>query len=144
MKKIINHRRYDTDTAKFLGSATWGQQGSFEACEEDLYRKNTGEYFLHGSGGPQSKYAESCGQNEWSGGEQIIPLSYDNACRWAEENLSGDEYESIFGAIAETGDDITLGVRVSAKAKGLLDMAVSKNNETQAAIIEQLIIQHLS
>lgn len=36
-----------------------------------------------------------------SGGEQIIPLTIESAQKWAEEYLDADEYEKIFGEIAE-------------------------------------------
>lgn len=32
---------------------------------------------------------------------KIIPLSIEEAKEWAEENLSGDEYEYIFGEVEE-------------------------------------------
>ena len=51
--------------------------------------------------GPMSKYAESTGQNQWTGGERIIPLSLEAAQEWAEKHLDGDEYEEIFGAVEE-------------------------------------------
>ena len=101
MKKIINGKRYDTDTAKKLASDWYSNRTDFYYWEETLYRKNTGEYFLHGEGGPASKYAQSVGQNSWSGGEKIIPLSVENARKWAEDHLDGDEYEKIFGVIEE-------------------------------------------
>ncbi len=143
MKKIIDNKRYDTESAKFIGSADWGQPGSFEHCEEDLYRKRTGEYFLHGFGGPQSKYAESRGQNEWSGGEQITPLSLESASEWAQANLSADEYESAFGPVSEDDGDVLIGVRISANAKRVLDLESSRTGKTQAAIIDALICDHL-
>lgn len=102
MKKVINGKRYDTDTAKKLASDWYSNCTDFHYWEETLYRKNTGEYFLHGEGGPASKYAQSVGQNSWSGGEKLIPLSVENARKWAEDHLDGDEYEKIFGVIEET------------------------------------------
>lgn len=105
MKKIINGKRYDTDTAKKLASDWYSNRTDFHYWEETLYRKNTGEYFLHGEGGPASKYAQSVGQNSWSGGEKIIPLSVENARKWAEDHLDGDEYEKIFGVIEETSSE---------------------------------------
>lgn len=102
MKKIINGKRYDTDTAKECGTA-YSKLGrrDFGYWEETLYQKRTGEFFLYGEGGPASRYAVSAGQNSWSGGEKIIPLSVENAMKWAEEHLEMEEYESIFGEIAE-------------------------------------------
>lgn len=101
MKKIIKGKAYDTETAQRVASADGGEIGSFSYWEEDLYRKKTGEFFLHGVGGPMTKYARSVGQNEWDGGEEIIPLNYTAAQRWAEEHLDGDAYEDIFGAVVE-------------------------------------------
>lgn len=105
MKKIINGKRYDTDTAKKLANDWYSNRTDFHYWEETLYRKNTGEYFLHGEGGPASKYAQSVGQNSWSGGEKLIPLSVENARQWAEDHLDGDDYERIFGTVEETSPE---------------------------------------
>ena len=49
MKKIIKGKVYDTDTARELASwANGGNWRDFSHLEETLYRKKTGEYFLHG------------------------------------------------------------------------------------------------
>lgn len=104
MKKIINGKVYDTGTAEIVGEWDNGHYMSdFDYCSENLYRKKTGEFFLHGEGGALSKYAESRGDG-WGGGEKIMPLSYQAAQEWAEAHLSGDEYESIFGAVDENED----------------------------------------
>lgn len=102
MKKIISGKVYDTETAQRL--ASWENMydvRDFHHYSETLYRKKTGEYFLHGEGGPASKYARAVGQREWSGGERIMPLTYSEAQAWSEEHLDGDEYEAIFGEVAE-------------------------------------------
>jgi len=101
MRKIINGRRYDTDTAQFLGYAGYSHPGDFSFWVERLYRKRTGEFFLYGVGGPMSKYARRVGLNVWSGGEEIRPLSLEEAREWVEENLDADEYEVIFEEIEE-------------------------------------------
>lgn len=103
MKKIIGGKRYDTETAHFCGSDQYGGPRDFHYWREELYRKTTGEFFLHGEGGAMSKYAISAGQNEWSGGEKIIPLSPAKAKEWAEEHLSGEEYEAVFGPVEDDG-----------------------------------------
>ena len=48
-----------------------------------------------------SKYAVSVGGNAMSGSEQIKPISFEYAKRWAEEKLTADEYEKLFGEVAE-------------------------------------------
>jgi len=101
MKKIINNKRYDTDTATQIGGAGYSHPGDFSFWLERLYQKKTGEFFLHGIGGAMSKYARSTGLNEWSGGEEIIPLSPEEARKWAEKNLETEEFEEIFGECEE-------------------------------------------
>ena len=101
MKKVINGRRYDTGTARLIGSTGYSHSGDFAYWREYLYRKRTGEFFLHGEGGPMSKYAIRTGQNEWSGGQQIQPLTVQEAQEWAEKYLEADEYEQAFGEVEE-------------------------------------------
>ncbi len=105
MKKIINGRRYDTTTAKEIGNASYsGSVTDFQWWDETLYLKRTGEFFLYGKGGPMSEYKRMISQNEWSGGEKIIPLSIEEAKEWAEKYLDADEYEALF----EVEEDKTL------------------------------------
>ena len=96
MKKIIRNKVYDTDTAQLLGEyAPDPYRSDFSYFCESLYRKKTGEFFLHGEGNAASKYARSCGQNEYCGGEKIVPLTYEDAQAWSEEHLDGDDYIAI-------------------------------------------------
>ncbi|MDD6445059.1 MAG: hypothetical protein PUF81_04360 [Lachnospiraceae bacterium] len=101
MKKIINGKKYDTETAECMGSWENGYgHNDFKSVEESLYRKKTGEFFLYGEGGAMSIYAESYGDTT-CGGEKIIPLTEDEAKEWAENHLDGDTYEDIFGPVEE-------------------------------------------
>ena len=102
MKKIINGKKYNTETANEVGYASSDLPvNDFGWWEETLYKKKTGEFFLYGSGNAASKYSTSCGQNCWSGGENIIPLTESAARSWAERYLSVDTYEAIFGEVDE-------------------------------------------
>ena len=101
MKKVIGGKRYDTDTAKYLGYAGYSHPGDFNFWLERLYRKRTGEFFLHGIGGPMSRYARRIGPDEWTGGEEIRPLSLEEAQKWAEENLEAEEFEKVFSEVEE-------------------------------------------
>lgn len=139
MKKIINNKVYDTTTAQKCGEWDNGYYtNDFNFCSETLYRKKTGEYFLHGEGHALSKYAghsgDSCG---W--GEQIVPLSYEKAQKWAEEHLDGDEYVSIFGEPEESEEFGDLHVRISAKAMTKLRQAAGQAQASLAEMIERLI-----
>lgn len=108
MKKIIDGRRYDTDTARALASTDYSSVTDYNYWEETLYRKNTGEFFLYGKGGPASKYAESVGQNQWTGGSKIIPLTLEAAQKWAEQYLDADEYDRIFARAEESTERKTV------------------------------------
>lgn len=101
MKKIINGKLYDTDTATYIDSYEYGNPGDFRRISETLYRKKTGELFLHGEGGPLSKYAESCGNNSWCGGETIIPECDFDVKRWVADHCDVDTYIELFGAVEE-------------------------------------------
>ena len=101
MKKIINGKMYNTETAKELGYDSYSNSRDFNYWCETLYQKRTGEFFLHGEGGANSKYAEMVDMNCWCGGERIFPLTMEQAKHWAERHLSADEYEDIFGEVEE-------------------------------------------
>lgn len=102
MKKIINGKVYDTEKAAQKASYNNGRYGDFAYLSETLYLKKTGEYFLHGEGGAQTRYAGRTG-NMYHDGEAIVPVSYQEAKEWAEKHLSGAEYEAIFGEVVEEG-----------------------------------------
>lgn len=113
MKKIIEGKLYNTDTAQEIGCNYHGDgPRDFHYYCERLYRKRTGEYFLHGKGGPMSRYSRSCGQNEWCGSEKIIPLSYKAATEWAEKNMDADDYQREFGEVSEESERVVLSVSI--------------------------------
>lgn len=115
MKKIINGKRYDTETAQLIGSASYSNRTDFHFWSEELYRKKTGECFLYCEGGPASKYGRQIEQNAWSGGEKIIPLTLKEAQKWGEEYMNADEYEQVFGKIEENKSQISTWIHESVK-----------------------------
>jgi len=87
MKRVINRKMYNTETATMIGQYWNGIDSSdFRTLTETLYKTKKGEYFLHGSGGPLSKYSAPRGSNGRCGSENIIVLTKDKAIDWAEEN----------------------------------------------------------
>ena len=142
MKKIINNKLYDTETAKRVGE--WGNglgRSDFRYCEENLYLKKTGAFLLHGKGGAMSKYCEiSADGNERSWGEKIVPLTVDEAKEWAEEKLDADECQEIFGEISEEDDtkgNFNLYIAKSA-IKKVKDLAARKG-VSASKVIEKMI-----
>lgn len=140
MKKIINGRRYDTDTATHLASAYSNlEKRDFGYWEEELYRKNTGEFFIYGWGGPASRYSVSAGNNSWSGGEKIIPVTLEAAQEWAEKYLDGDKYEEIFGVVEETAEKRTVTFSLPLDVIEKIKRQAADAGCTMSDLIEKLV-----
>ncbi len=101
MVKIIKKKLYNTDTAKEVASYDNGcSLGDFHHIHETLYRKKTGEFFLHGSGGAMTEYSDfkyGC----WSGGERIVPLTEEQTKVWVTAFCNADTYIALFGEVEE-------------------------------------------
>lgn len=82
MKKIINGRKYDTDTARKV--CEWEVDGHTAA----VYRKETGEYFWWR-------------EPSWLGGAAICPMCEEIARGYCEKHMSVDDYEAEFGEVEE-------------------------------------------
>jgi hypothetical protein len=77
MTAVFKGLRYDTDTAEEVASHSYGYKTDFESVDESLYRTKNGRWFLAGSGGPKTRYAESVGTdgNGRIGGKGIVPIT---------------------------------------------------------------------
>lgn len=106
MDKIINGKRYNTKTAKFIGKREYGDYGDYEHVREELYQKKTGELFLYCEGGPETGYGKRIGPNTWTGGKCIIPeddfaYQYIDIREWVSENCDVVTYIALFGPVTE-------------------------------------------
>lgn len=140
MKKIISGKVYDTYTAKEL--ASWSNMADvldFHQFSEMLYRKKTGEYFLHGEGGPMTKYAVAEGSNSWRGGSRIMPLTFAEAREWAEKHLDGDEYEKIFGAVTEDESRVQVCYSLSAATVETIKRRAAEAGISASEYIDNLV-----
>jgi hypothetical protein len=138
MKRIIDGASYDTDKAEKLGDDAYSYRGDFYFWSEGLYRSKSGRYFLYGEGGPMSRYSVSTGQNQWAGGEKIIPLDRKTAVAWSEEHLSGEEYAAIWGEPDEGWENIN--IRLSTATLNKLRASAEENKTTMTAIITKWIV----
>lgn len=139
MNKIINGKRYNTESAKLLGSFDNGEYPSdLSYVRESLYRTKSGQYFIHGEGGASTQYAQQREISGWRPGEKIIPLAEDCARNWAEEHLSGEVYERIFGETQEAEPETKL-VRISAETSALLEQLKERTGETYMNIVGRLV-----
>lgn len=101
MRKVINGKRYDTETATRIASR-WEGDGLGDArfISEDLYRTPRGAWFIHGQGGALSMYGVPVG-NAWSSGERIRTLSPEGAMEWLESHDHLGALEKYFGDTLE-------------------------------------------
>ena len=140
MKRIIDGKRYDTETAEEVGFAKHGSTRDFEYYEETLYCKRTGEYFIHGYGHGASRYAKQvCG--DWGPGEDIVPMTYEQAREWAERNFDAEDYEREFGPTSEDGDgaDVVLSVRVSPVTRETLRRLSKQTGRSQGDLLDEIV-----
>lgn len=132
MKKIINGKKYDTETAKLLANA----RNEIHFYEEKLYRKKTGEYFLHGYGGPGSCYAEwNSRDNCWRGGEKILPISFEDAKNWAERKLEAKKYKEIFGKPEKTEKMATYTITIPEDVAKRIRLEADQEKITMSELI---------
>lgn len=101
MKKIINGKTYNTETAVAICGYEYGYGGDLDYIEECLYKTKKGAFFIWGEGGARSKYAVRSSYNSWGGGEDIIPVSAAEAKEFVENHGTADNYETAFGPAEE-------------------------------------------
>jgi hypothetical protein len=102
MRKIINGRKYDTDTAKRVCCYDNGCYiTDIYYYSETLFKKKTGEFFILVEGGACSQANEYLGKGCYIGGKNIIPISEIRAKKFVELNGSVEEYEELFGKVEE-------------------------------------------
>lgn len=142
MKKIIEGKKYDTDTSTLV--AEWEADflaNDFNWYMEQLYKKRTGEYFVYGEGNGASRYARTVGLHGGTWGCTIIPVSYDDARAWLEEKGTVDEYEAEFGEVSEDdAESVVLSVRVSPAAKTALDRLAAQTGRSKGEIVTDALL----
>jgi len=144
MKRIIKGKVYNTKTAQKLTSY-WNELSptDFNHLTETLYRKKTGEYFLHGEGGAMTRYSEARGDMR-GGGEGIVPLTYAEAQEWAERHMTSDAYVAEFGDPGEgEGEDVRFTVLLSPGVHEKLRRLQAETGESMSTIAGQLIERHI-
>lgn len=142
MKKVIKGSLYNTETAQELGYTGYSNSTDFEYWYEALYRTRSGKYFLYCEGGPLSKYAIVEGDNR-SGDVKIAAFSREDARKWAEKNLDGDEYIAAFGNPEEDEMTVLHLEPFPAAAKALLQSEKEKTGRSYTEIVAELIENNL-
>lgn len=102
MKKVIDGKMYNTETATALAEADNPTAGrnNFRWWTETLFRSPKGQLFLAGEGGPMSRWSQLAVGGGSTGGEGLALLTVGEARDWAERWLDADQYTDIFQAEA--------------------------------------------
>jgi hypothetical protein len=100
MKKVIDGKRYNTETATFVCdcSPRGFYRGDFRYEDTGLYRTKRGNWFLSGEGGPMSRWSRSAGLNSWTGGSGIMPLDSDETRAMLEQHGNSEDVEKYFAS----------------------------------------------
>lgn len=141
MKKVIQGSLYDTSTARKLGAAhADGSHDNPAYWEESIYRTNSGKYFLHGSGGSSSRYAQPKPDGSFGWGEKILPLSAEATQKWAEESLGI--------SLGELESAVTHRTRISAALPDdLVEQLNDKSHQlgcSRTELIEKVLREYFS
>lgn len=128
MKKIIRGRKYDTETARKVGCKT--EQAQYGDVDYALYRKRTGEYFVHA----EFSYMLDDGNPDY-----IKPLSADEADEWAQEHLNADAYEAEFGEIVDDDETISASINLPRKTYDKLRRLAVEAGEPMSKYMTKLI-----
>lgn len=101
MKRVIDGKLYDTDTATMLHEASYGYNGDFDAWCEALYATKMGAYFISGWGGPRSHYVRYVSSDSYTGGKGLRPVTREEALEWLEEHGGNEVILKHFADLIE-------------------------------------------
>ena len=98
MKKIINGKRYNTETATKIAQYHNGLGASdFNYLYEQLYRTPKGAWFIVADGGPNIKYSRIDGNGRAGDNDVFLVLSKDEVYDWLELRGETQVLEDYFG-----------------------------------------------
>ena len=101
MKKVIGCKLYDSGKARRIYVWHSGHKpGDHRHAIEVLYKSAKGAWFIHGEGGPLTRFRRKIG-DEFLSGEDILPLSPKEALAWLEEHNGHEAAVREFGDLIE-------------------------------------------
>lgn len=101
MQKIINGKRYNTETAKEVAYTQKGEGFTFQ--HEALFLTKTGNWFLYYDGGAFTKYSVILPDGNQGGSAGIKVYTPDQAYEWLERNDEPEAIEQYFANRVQEG-----------------------------------------
>ena len=99
MKKLIDGKLYDTDSAELIASVYPNgtqDQSNFRFLRERLYRTASGRWFIAGVGGAKTSYSQPAASGGVTGGEDIRAVTDKQAFAWLERHNCVEEAQDYF------------------------------------------------
>lgn len=96
MIKIIDGKRYNTETAKEIFEWSNKKYGNFQYRARTLYQTKNGNWFIYDDGGAMTDMAVSAGANSWSGSEDIKLVDEEEAFNFLEAYNAVEAIEKYF------------------------------------------------
>ena len=141
MFKVINGRRYNTDSATEMARVEEYDRTDRRWYCDTLYRKMNGEFFLFGMGDSESKYSKTISDGIKVGGFNFIPMTFYEARDWSKDNLGSEKFKEIFGLFeSDKGlDKRTVTYRLSLNTLDKIARLADESRLTKSEIIEKAI-----
>jgi hypothetical protein len=96
MRRSIDGKVYDTNTAEIICDISEGRIGEFDEVNAGLYVTKKGAYFIEGYGGATTRFKkQSVDKSGWVGSNALIPISLEEARTYCEK-FAPDEVEEYF------------------------------------------------
>lgn len=99
MKARINGRKYNTDTAIYVGQFSLETDEAWNAYTETLYYKRNGEFFIFRHGGTYRDFHADKNppiDAEWPIQIEFEPLTFDQAKEWARRYFTRRKFLQLF------------------------------------------------
>jgi hypothetical protein len=104
MKKIINQKVYNTETATGIVTYSYLDPRDFGYIEETLYQTKYGQFFIHGEGGSASEYRERSSSNSYCNGSDLFLVDEKEALDLAEKrSVDVEKMLTVFWDVLEEG-----------------------------------------
>lgn len=109
MQQVINRTLYDTESSERIARYAGNTDPSdFYFLIEELYKTAAGDYFIHGQGGAQTKYAKRVSGGR-TGSEEIREVTEEEALEWCEDRsidgeIVADEFQDLID-VPDSADD---------------------------------------
>ena len=132
MRKRINRKLLDTETAKSIGTTAVDENGDIV---EQLFHTKGGAYFLY------QVVALPKVDNKIRTSEDIKLVSYEEAKAWAKSNLSEAEYTAAFG-FEKAADNkiVNITVAVPQKVYNILKYFKSSADQSYGETITEAVM----